>query len=59
MVEAKVRAQYHFRMSPQGLCAWDARRLVELSRTLSVESVLLSAFANWMNRIGLGTPIGV
>jgi hypothetical protein len=28
-------------MSPQGPCAWDVRRLVELSRPLSVERVLL------------------
>jgi hypothetical protein len=42
MAEAKVRAQYHFRMSPQGLCAWDVRRLVELSRSLAVERVPLS-----------------
>ena len=43
MAEAKLRAQYHFRMSPQGLCAWDVRRLVELSRSLAVERVPLAA----------------
>ena len=37
-----MRAQYYFRMSPQGLCAWDVGRLVELSRPLPVERVLLS-----------------
>jgi hypothetical protein len=37
-----MRAQYYFRMSPQGLCAWDVGRLVELSRPLPVEHVLLS-----------------
>ena len=29
-----MRPQYHFRRSPQGLCAWNVRRLVELSRDL-------------------------
>jgi hypothetical protein len=43
MAEAKLRAQYHFRMSPQGLYAWDVRRLVELARALAVEQVPLSA----------------
>jgi hypothetical protein len=38
-----VRAQYHFRMSPQGFCAWDVRRLIELSRFLPAEWVPLSA----------------
>jgi hypothetical protein len=42
MNESKVRAQYHFRMSPQGLCAWDVRRLIELSRSFPVERVPLS-----------------
>lgn len=41
MAEAKVRAQYHFRMSPQGFCAWDVRRLIELSRSFAVERVPL------------------
>jgi hypothetical protein len=36
-----VRAQYYFRMSPQGLCAWDVRRLVEFSRGLPVTRVPL------------------
>jgi hypothetical protein len=38
-----MRAQYHFRSSPQGLCAWDVRRLVELSSALVRERVPLSA----------------
>jgi hypothetical protein len=38
-----VRAQYHFRMSPRGLLAWDIHRLVELSRTLPRERVSLSS----------------
>jgi hypothetical protein len=38
-----MRPQYHFRRLPQGLCAWNVRRLVELSRDLPRERVLLSA----------------
>jgi hypothetical protein len=38
-----MRPQYHFRRSPQGLCAWNVRRLVELSRDLLRELVPLSA----------------
>jgi hypothetical protein len=38
-----MRPQYHFRRSPQGLCAWNVRRLVELSRDLPREWVSLSA----------------
>jgi len=38
-----MRVQYHFRLSPQGLCAWDVHRLVDLSRTLARERVALSA----------------
>jgi hypothetical protein len=38
-----MRAQYHFRNSPNGLCAWNVHRLVELSRTLVRERVPLSA----------------
>jgi hypothetical protein len=37
-----VRAQYHFRMSPEGLCAWDVRRLIELTWGLPVIRVQLS-----------------
>ncbi|HXC94662.1 MAG TPA: hypothetical protein VNU92_03130 [Edaphobacter sp.] len=38
-----MRAQYHFRQSPQGLRAWNVRRLVELSSTLPRERVPLPA----------------
>jgi hypothetical protein len=38
-----MRPQYHFRGSPQGLCAWSVRRLVELSRDLPRVHVALSA----------------
>jgi hypothetical protein len=38
-----MRAQYHFRQSPDGLCAWDVRGLVEKSRTLIPERVPLSS----------------
>jgi hypothetical protein len=38
-----MRAQYHFRNSPYGLCAWNVRQLVELSRDLVPESVPLSS----------------
>ena len=37
-----IRSQYHFRMSSQGLLAWDVRRLVELSAELEVLSVPIS-----------------
>jgi hypothetical protein len=38
-----MRAQYHFRSSPQGLCAWNVHRLLEQSRALIREQVPLSA----------------
>jgi hypothetical protein len=38
-----MRAQYHFRQSPQGLRAWNVHRLVEVSSTLPRERVPLSA----------------
>ena len=38
-----MRTQYHFRRSPQGLCAWNVHRLVELSRDLPREQIPLSA----------------
>jgi hypothetical protein len=38
-----MRAQYHFRRSPEGLLAWDVRRLVELAGTLTRELVPLVA----------------
>jgi hypothetical protein len=38
-----MRAQYHFRDSPAGLCAWSVHRLVGLSNGLVREPVLLSS----------------
>ncbi len=38
-----MRTQYHFRRSPDGLCAWNVHRLVEKSRSLIPERVPLSA----------------
>jgi len=38
-----MRAQYHFRSSPHGLCAWDVGRLIQLSSALVRERVPLSA----------------
>lgn len=38
-----MRAQYHFRRTELGLCAWEVRRLVELTRALPVERVPLAA----------------
>lgn len=40
-----IRAQYHFRPAPEGLLAWDVRRLVRLSRDLPVRSLPLSQIA--------------
>lgn len=37
-----ARAQYHFRRSPVGLCAWDVRKLIEFSRALPVLAVPLA-----------------
>lgn len=37
-----MRAQYHFRTSPQGLCAWNVSRLVDLASRLTPERVPLS-----------------
>jgi hypothetical protein len=37
-----MRSQYHFRKSANGLCAWDVRRLVQLSSGLARERVPLS-----------------
>jgi len=49
-----MRKQYYFRKGPQGLCAWDIHRLVELSYNLVREHVPLSAIreldeAYWAN----------
>lgn len=38
-----MRTQYYFWRSPQGLCAWNVHRLVDLSRGLVRERVPLSA----------------
>jgi hypothetical protein len=38
-----MRTQYHFRNSPDGVCAWSVKRLVELSKGLVRERVPLSA----------------
>jgi hypothetical protein len=38
-----MRAQYHFRESTDGLCAWNVHRLVEASSALPRERVPLSA----------------
>ena len=40
-----IRAQYFFRPSEAGLCAWDVRRLVELSRDFPVEIIKVSDIA--------------
>ena len=40
-----IRAQYHFRDSPEGLLAWDVRRLVRLSHGLPVQVVPLVQIA--------------
>jgi hypothetical protein len=37
-----MRAQYHFRKSPQGLCAWNVHRLVKLTRNFTRERVPLA-----------------
>ena len=37
-----VRAQYHFRRSPEGLRAWDVRRLIEQTRGLQMIEVPLT-----------------
>jgi hypothetical protein len=42
-VMAGMRAQYHFRRTELGLCAWDVRRLAELTRGLPREWVPLAA----------------
>lgn len=37
-----MRTQYHFRRSPQGLCAWNVHRLIELTNNLPRERVPIS-----------------
>lgn len=51
-----VRAQYHFRMSPEGLCAWDVRRLIALSRHLPVLRVSLRAIRELDEPYWCGEP---
>lgn len=38
-----MRTQYHFRNSPQGLCAWSVHRLAQLASAVIRERVPLSA----------------
>lgn len=42
---SSIRAQYHFRPSPEGLLAWDVRRLIRLGRDLPVRAVPLDQIA--------------
>ena len=38
-----MRKQYHFRPSSNGLCAWDVDRLIELTKAIEPNFVLVSA----------------
>jgi hypothetical protein len=38
----KIRPQYHFRSSTCGLHAWDVRKLIQLSKELTVKQVQLA-----------------
>jgi hypothetical protein len=38
-----MRKQYHFRPSDEGLRAWDVHRLIELTKNLPVEQILLAS----------------
>lgn len=38
----KIRPQYHFRPSANGLLAWDVRKLIQLSEGLTVKHVQLA-----------------
>ena len=40
-----IRPQYHFRRTEEGLCAWNVRRLIELSKNLPVNMVSASSFS--------------
>ncbi|MGD0629176.1 MAG: hypothetical protein ABR987_07480 [Terracidiphilus sp.] len=51
-----MRTQYHFRNSPEGLCAWDVRRLVEFSRGLPRERIPLSAIRELDEPYWSGAP---
>jgi len=51
-----MRAQYHFRNSADGLCAWDVRRLVQLSSALVPERIPLSAIRELDEPYWAGEP---
>jgi hypothetical protein len=51
-----MRAQYHFRQSPQGLRAWNVHRLVAISSTLPRERVPLSAIRELNEPYWSGEP---
>ncbi|MGO9339491.1 MAG: hypothetical protein ACLPY1_18485 [Terracidiphilus sp.] len=51
-----MRAQYRFRNSPEGLRAWDVRRLVQLSSSLVRERVPLSAIRELDEPYWSGAP---
>jgi len=51
-----MRPQYHFRPSANGLCAWDVRRLVQLSTALVPERVPLSAISELDEPYWTGGP---
>jgi hypothetical protein len=51
-----MRPQYHFRNSPQGLCAWDVQRLVRLAAGLIPEQVPLSAICELDEPYWAGGP---
>lgn len=40
-----MRRQYHFRKSERGLLAWDVHRLIELTKDIAPESILLADIA--------------
>ena len=51
-----MRTQYHFRNSPLGLCAWDVRRLIQLSNGFGRELVPLSAIRELDEPYWAGAP---
>ena len=38
-----LRAQYHFRASPEGLLAWDVRRLIKIASELPLRQIALAS----------------
>ncbi len=38
-----LRAQYHFRTSPEGLLAWDVRRLIRIASELPVRQIKVAS----------------